>query len=234
METDAEPVVVSFTLDDRESTDFQGAVKLAEHFGLKFVPVFVPTDRDVIVKSVLENMQRYRLRRKADIECMYPFIYMIRHLESLGATDLMSGMWADGHFCLSKNGMMHSRQTKEAFQQFRRNYFFGKPKRQQEILPTACKDSGINFDAPYWSDDVFELFSDSTWDELNKPRQKEAIRSAFPELDELKVKNHLNLQLGDSGIADVVGKAMQSRFLPGSKSPVSAYNAVVRRGLVEA
>ena len=234
METDAEPIITSFTLDDRESSDFIAAMNLAQHFGLKFVPVFVPTNEEFIVNSVLDNMRRYRLRRKADIECMYPFIYMINEIGKAGATDLMTGMWADGHFCLSKTGMIHSRHSIEAFQKFRHGYFHGKPKRQQQILPTACKESGISLCAPFWSPAIFELFSNSTWDEVNKPRQKEPIRAAFPELDSLRLKNHLNLQLGDSGIADAVGGAMKARFAPASKSPVSAYNAIVRRGLVEA
>ena len=48
--------------------------------------------------------------------------------------------------------------------------------------------------------------------------------SAFPELTPLKLKNHTNLQLGDSGIAQTVGEIMRKEFTPRAKSPVSAYN----------
>ena len=134
METDAEPIITSFTLDDRESTDFLGARKLAEHFGLKFVPVFVPTDEDMVVKLVLENMQRYRLRKKADIECLYPIIYMIKHIAGMGATNLMMGHGADGHFCLSKKGMIHFRHSIETLQMYRQQHYQTGPLGQRTIL----------------------------------------------------------------------------------------------------
>jgi asparagine synthetase B (glutamine-hydrolysing) len=234
METDAEPIITSFTLDDRESTDFLGARKLAEHFGLKFVPVFVPTDEDMVVKLVLENMQRYRLRKKADIECLYPIIYMIKHIAGMGATNLMMGHGADGHFCLSKKGMIHFRHSIETLQMYRQQHYQTGPLGQRKLYYKICNDFNIQYHDPFWNKEIYEIFFNCSWEEINKPRQKEPLRAAFPELDFLKIRNHTNLQLGDSGIADVVGKSMQLRFAPNSKSPISAYNNAVRRGLVEA
>ena len=49
---------------------------------------------------------------------------------------------------------------------------------------------------------VKDYFYQFTWDELNKPKQKQHIRDAFPELDKFKIKPHLNLQLA-SGIDKV-------------------------------
>jgi hypothetical protein len=228
-----EPIVTSFTLDDRESTDFIAARKLAKYFDLKFVPVFVPTDNDFVVQSTLDNMARYKLRKKADIECLYPIIYMINYIKELGATDLMMGHGADGHFCLSKKGMIHFRHTIEGLQKYRQEHYTKGPLGQRKIYYKICENFNIKYHDPYWNKIIYDTFFNCSWDELNKPKQKQPLRSAFPELDSLKVKNHTNLQLGDSGIAEIVGKSMQARFAPKSKSPISAYNAVVRRGLVE-
>jgi len=233
MEIGVEPIVTSFTLDDRESSDFIAARKLAKYFDLKFVPVFVPTDAEFVVKSTLDNMARYKLRKKADIECLYPIIYMINYIEGLGATDLMMGHGADGHFCLSKKGMIHFRHSIESLQKYRQEHYTQGPLGQRKIYYKICKNFNIKYHDPYWNKIIYDTFFNSSWEELNKPKQKEPLRSAFPELDSLKVKNHTNLQLGDSGIAEIVGKSMQARFAPKSKSPISAYNAVVRRGLVE-
>ena len=223
------PIVTSFTLDDRESQDFQAARKLAQHFSIAFVPIYIPTDTEIIRQAVIRNMRKYSLKKKADIECMYPFIYMIERLHDIGARYLLSGIWADGHFCLSKSGMIHARHSKETFQQFRKAYFYGKEKRQKTILPIVCHQYGLKFCAPFWSTSIYDLFSNATWDELNKPRQKEAIRSVFPELTPLNLKNHVNLQLGDSGIADLVGETIRAIYTPHRKSPVSAYNYLSRR-----
>ena len=218
------PIITSFTLNDRESTDFKGAKKLANYFNLEFVPVYVPTDKETIIGSVMANMFHYHFKKKADVECMYPFINMIQHLHKLGAKNLLNGLGADSHFCLSKKGMIHYKHTKKLFQQFRKEYFYGKENLQVTMLPIICRKYGIKISTPVWEQSIYDLFSDSTWDELNKPRQKEPIRSAFPELTPLKLKNHTNLQLGDSGIAETVGEIMRKEFTPRAKSPVSAYN----------
>ena len=87
----------------------------------------------------------------------------------------------------------------------------------------------MQFLAPYWAADVFKLYKNTSWEDVNKPRQKEAIRKEFPELDHLRLKNHINLQLGDSGIAETVGNAVRTKFRPTAKSPVSAYNFLWRQ-----
>ena len=240
MEIGVEPIVTSFTLDDRESSDFIAARKLAKYFDLKFVPVFVPTDSEFVVKSTLDNMARYKLRKKAEIEGLYPMIYMISYLSTIGCSNLLSGHGADGMFCLSKRGMIHFRKDIETLQGYRRSMMGfdsdgkgGPLGLQRKTHYKACENFNIKYHDPYWNKIIYDTFFNCSWEELNKPKQKQPLRSAFPELDLLNIKNHVNLQLGDSGIREIVGKSMQDRFAPKSKSAVSAYNAVVRRGLVE-
>ena len=74
----------------------------------------------------------------------------------------------------------------------------------------------------------YSLWIDKNWEQLNKPRQKEAIRKFYPELDELKIKPHTNLQLGDSMIAQRVGNAVVSKYKPHAKSPVGIYNRIAK------
>ena len=81
---------------------------------------------------------------------------------------------------------------------------------------------------PYFYPRVFDLWIDKNWQELNKPRQKEAIKKYFPELDKFKIKPHTNLQLGDSKIAQRVGNAVVSKYKPYAKSPVGIYNRIAK------
>ena len=56
---------------------------------------------------------------------------------------------------------------------------------------------------PYLDERVKDYFYQFTWDELNKPKQKQHIRDAFPELKKFgNIKPHLNLQLA-SGVDKV-------------------------------
>jgi len=227
LDAGVETVVVSFTLDDRESMDFCAARQLAVHFGVPFIPVYLPTDADFIIKSVVDNIRRFGLKGKAAIECMYPYMYMIDAIASEQKATLVMGHGADSHFCLSKKGMIHYRHSLDTLRLFRKNYFSGGGGfDQRAVLYKATEENNLVYIDPYWHQEVIDLFGESTWDELNKPRQKEPIRKAFPELDPLRLKQHTNLQLGDSGIAETVGEVMRLHFTPNARSAVSAYNKV--------
>ena len=96
------PRVISFTFDDFESTDFKYAKALAFHFNVSFFPVFLPSDKNKINNSVSTLIHKYKLRKKARIECSFPFLYVAETLKSVGITTLVTGLCDDGHFGLSK------------------------------------------------------------------------------------------------------------------------------------
>tara|TARA_R100000808_G_scaffold3776_2_gene12965 strand:+ start:5472 stop:6344 length:873 start_codon:yes stop_codon:yes gene_type:complete len=222
--------ISSFTLDDRRSRDFKSARKLANYFGLEFKPIYLPTNPDVICNQVMSYMRDYKVRRKTDVECVYPISIQMSQLPK--GTHYVGGFWADGHFCVSKKGMIHFKHTKELYQQNRYEYFFVTPRHQRVVFKNMADAHGLYYYEPYWGKQIFNMMSDINWDQANKPRQKEILRYAFPELDPLQIKTHTNLQLGDSGIAETVGNAMKNKFTPKAKSAVSAYNFVVKQGLL--
>ena len=221
------PTIVSFTLDDRESSDFQQGRRLAEWAQLPFLPVYLSTAEADIERDVWTGITRFGLRTKASIECGYPLMELMRQLSKERQAIVMTGHSCDGHFCISKRGMIHSRHTKGSFQAFRSEYF-SKKQWEWRMLRNLARCHGMAYVGPYWERSFFDLFADSCWDDVNRPRQKEPIRAAFPELDVLRIGNHRNYQLGDSGIAEIVGETMRRKYAPHAKSPVSAYNLLVR------
>lgn len=221
------PSIISFTLEDRESSDFKQGRRLAEWAGLEFVPVYLSKSLADIERDIWMGITRFGWRTKAGIETGYPLMELMRQLALKKQSVILTGHSCDGHFCLSKRGMIHSRHTKESFQAFRATYF-NKKQTEWRMLRDLADSHGMTYIGPYWERSVFNLFADAGWEDVNRPRQKEPIRAAFPELDPLRIGNHRNYQLGDSGIAEVVGETMRRKFAPSAKSPVSAYNLLVK------
>jgi asparagine synthetase B (glutamine-hydrolysing) len=221
--------VMSFTLDDRESKDFVSARRIAESFDLPFIPVRIPTDTEIVCDIVKRIVVELRTSKKTTIECLVPFFVALPLLKQQGHKTLITGSAADGHFGLSKKAMIHFRQPQPIFQSFRHSYFAKNDPAQTKSLPYIAKQYGISTYAPYTDRRIFNLWTDASWDDLNQPRQKEVVRREFPELDKLCLSRHVNLQLGDSGIAKVVGEIVRKEFTPQAKSPVSAYNELLRR-----
>jgi asparagine synthetase B (glutamine-hydrolysing) len=220
--------VASFSFS-HESSDFKAARALAKTFDLFFLPVLLQRNEAAIAHEVRHLIEAWGVRKKAAVECLWPFLAAIRTVKGAGLDSLVVGSAADGHFALSKKAMIHHRYPKEKFQAFRKAYFENPDAAQVATLGSIGAASGVRILAPYHSREVFDVYSDSSWDDLNKPRQKEAIRREFPELDALKIARHTNLQLGDSRIAEVVGAAAIATYAPGAKSAVAAYNEVARR-----
>jgi asparagine synthetase B (glutamine-hydrolysing) len=217
--------VFSFTFEDFESTDFLAAKKLAIKYSLPFVDVLLPKCQHTIYATVESIIAECRVKKKTAVECIFPFVFLTDKMLQLDYDCLLSGNAADGHFGLSKKAMIHFKEPLSKFNQFRQDYFSNKDSAQVKTLKTYCLNKGINLCTPYFEPKIFSLFINKTWDQLNKPRQKEAIRADFPDLDDLAIKPHSNLQMGDSRIAERVGAAAL-QHLPGAKNPVAVYNRI--------
>lgn len=199
--------VRSFTLDDRTgSADCRGAERLARFLGAPFEAIRLPTSREQVGQDVLDLL-RFGVRGKAAIECSWPFF---RSFAGEGGLAIV-GSAADGHFGLSKKAMINHRFPKEKFDAFRREYFSDPDRAQARTLSELGARSGCEVVAPFFDPRVLAETIRFGWEELNRPRQKELLRAAFPELAPLKIKRHVNLQLGDSGISDLVSNAILFR-----------------------
>jgi len=221
-------IIVSFTFDDFESHDFKSARLLAKHFNIDFLPVILPSDQNEIVETVHYLIKEIKCKKKSAIECMFPFVYLIKVLKENKIKTLVTGLAADGHFGLSKKAMIHYSKDDKKFQQLRQEYFSTYESAHIIRLHKLCHKNEIKVENPYFSPLVFDLWINKNWQELNKPRQKEAIKKYFPELDKFKIKPHTNLQLGDSKIAQRVGSAVVSKYKPYAKSPVGIYNRIAK------
>lgn len=229
LEAGKRPTALSFRLASRVSTDFVVAEENARRLGVPFRPVILPDDPEVLVADVKTLICIEGLTGKAAIECVWPFTYLLT--EHVGIPALLTGSAADGHFGLSKKAMIHFREPLEKFDQFRRDYFASPDRAQTATVARLAARRGIQVLAPWRDQRMVDLLLGRSWDELNRPRQKEPVRSAFEsEMRSLaKLPRHTNLQLGDSGIADHFTQLVRSSLNRGGhRSVVGVYNDVRR------
>ena len=220
--------IISFTFKDWFSQDFKSARKLSTKFNLRFVPVYLPYETDEIVETVKHLIKTVGCKKKTAIECLFPFYYLVKAMKRYKFETLVTGVAADGHFGLSKKAMIHYSKDDQKFKKFRQDYFSNLESAGTKRLIKLCELNKINLCNPYFEPSVFSLWIDKNWQELNKPRQKEVIRKHYPELDDLKIKPHTNLQLGDSKIAHRVGNAVISKYKLNAKSPIGIYNRIAK------
>lgn len=211
----------TFMLNTRLSTDFSGARLAARRFGFEFRPVFLPTGMDEL-EADLRDLAALGARSKTDFECGWPVLRTFREIEEPA---IITGHGADGHFCISKKGMIHYR---DRIDEFRRGLFSNPRYAQRPILEAEAEAARLGKDLclPFLSRAMVVEFTGTSWDSINKPRQKQPILDAYPdEFSTIRVRPHTNLQLGDSGISEHFLKLLDTDLNPGgARSPVAIYN----------
>lgn len=219
-ESGKEPVALSFYAGEHWSRDVTLATEAARRLGVKCTPWRL----DVSEKTLREYVHWavwYGLRGKASIECFYPRKVA---MDVLGAASpgIATGDGGDGYFGLSKKAMIHVRPGgAAAMDEFRRWYFGRVDWSQTASIRRYAEERDLYVSMPLADPRLLDACRGYDWEALNRPRQKQPIRDAFPDLL-TGLPPHTNLQLGDSGIAE----AFRVLTPDGSKSPVAYYNRV--------
>tara|TARA_R110000737_G_scaffold15551_1_gene32191 strand:+ start:972 stop:1814 length:843 start_codon:yes stop_codon:yes gene_type:complete len=210
----------TFRMDNIESKDYLEAKALCDYYNLELIDIKLPSDVSVLEKDIYD-LKLLGCNSKTDFECFWPFYYAYKEIKN---DTLMTGLAADGHFCLSKKGMIHFKDTR--IDEFRTTYFDKPNAAQRQIHLDYCKGINKTHVMPFLEQEMVDLFLGTSWDDLNKPFQKSIIVYAYKEyFDKVKVYKHTNLQKGDSGISDHFEKLLDTTLNTNKfKSVISIFN----------
>jgi len=229
------PTIISFRIENYTSTDWTAARRIADKLELPFIDIELTTDIELIATDVRFCIDELGLRKKADIECFVPVRKAIDAASNAGIVDLYTGSAADGHYGLSLKAykLAHTGNNLDDskwLDEFRDAYFARVNPAQTKTGREYGATKNVNVYAPYVSQELVEIYRGASWRWLNSPKQKMPVRDAFPELKDWRVgSRHINLQLGDSKIAENFTKLIDSRFNQRNyKSPVGIYNSMAR------
>ena len=186
----------TFHLEGDKSYDAYKAEEVSKEFGWECETVVVPTTN--LREDFLRLVRTYDCRKKTHFECTFPFLYVFPHIKE---SYLLSGIGADGYYGVSKKAILHFKEPKEKFDQFRRNYFMHYNVTGFRQIEQLAQEKDISLVHPYiYHDEVRNYYFKYDWFELNQPKQKQVVRDAFKEeFDRVtSVKDHINLQLGSN------------------------------------
>ena len=209
----------TFAMKGIDSLDLIDAKRTCKYFNINHVTVRLPLDLETLVSDI-KIIKKMGAVKKTDIECFWPFLYLYKEIPK--DHTVLSGLGADGHFCISKKGMIHFRDNIE---KFREGLFDNNPKYAQKYLHIQI---GVPHVMPFLTPKVREVFKNKSWHDLNTPIQKAPIVRAYIEyFKKVKLYKHTNLQLGDSGIAVHFEKLLKSKYnIKNSKNVIGIYNSL--------
>jgi asparagine synthetase B (glutamine-hydrolysing) len=176
----------SFYLNGAPSYDFIKAAEVAHKRNWDFTPIVVPTE------NLIEDWHRLvelTCRKKTHFECVFPFLYVYPEIEE---KYVLTGWGADGYFGPSKKAMMRYSSYKKKrnyvayckehnqkrlnWNEFRLAYLDGDCAGLKEHTNLATKHNKIHV-TPYLDADIRKLLMSKSYEELNKPKQKQNLKS---------------------------------------------------------
>lgn len=242
------PVVLSYTPDTHESTDFKMARECAGDHGLEFVPVFVSMST-ARLESGARDVIAYGYKTKLEVECLVPMMQVLRVAARVGVHALYTGDQADGFF-INSNWMARNFDRAQGIPGYKRtavkvdddpwridrlrDIYWDEDRSCSGALQFMGSNGlGVDVRVPYRDPAIREAFRGSLWRDVNEPRIKEPIRLAFKDVLNVRIPTRplpVNLHKGDSRFAEVMGqKLMAAEHLKGPwKTTTGLYSAMAR------
>ena len=235
LEAGCRPITLSFHMEGIISRDFRAAQAISKEFGLELIEVVLPNSYEKLKSDVHLMADRYKCIQKNEFECSWPMLYSFFHVRNHARDNgiknpvTFTGQGADLMYLSSKKASIHFKDRPDEWRTAGR----ANPHRTQgRILPSMARDAGIRNIKPWDSEEILQAFLGTSWEDVNKPRQKEPSRAAFEDyFKRVKVFNHQNFQLGDTGIAEHFEKLLADpAFNPDLKykSVVGIYGELAR------
>lgn len=215
----------TFHMENVESTDLVRARDLTTKYGVKFTAVPLPTDLQTLKDDCLYLVNEVGCELKTDVECAFPIKYTLSLVEEKVLT---SGLGDDNFFGLSKQALINFKHSVESMNTYRK-MAYEKYEVQINLFKKMAKDHGIILHSPYQMQEMIDVFMDTSWEEINKPKKKQWILDSFPE-DFQNIKTyHANYQKGDSGISDNFLQLLSSDWnVKGYKRTDGIFNSIKR------
>lgn len=215
----------TFHMENHESTDLKRARELTSKYNVRLTEVPLPSDLETLKKDCLYLINDVGCELKTDVECAFPIKYTLELVEE---KVLASGLGDDNFFALSKHAQINYKHSVEGM-----NYYRAKAHKEYEVqislFQKMAEGYGIKLISPYQTQDMVDVFMDTSYEQINKPRKKQWILDTFPEKFSESKFYHANYQKGDSGISDNFTQLLESDWnIRNYKFVVGIYNSIKR------
>lgn len=195
MDLGIHPVLYSFHLQGIIHQDIHVSRKVAQFYNLRHILIEIPKDRERLIRDVVHLIRTYRIYRKTNIQCTYPFYYVLPEVKE---SVVVSGLGADDLYGTTASVAIRCKDNPEEFNRIRMKTLKDPDASAIRSIRQLVEDHGKRFVIPYRAPRVVDEMMRYTWRELNQPKQKIlALRSFAEYFKRQKIyRRNSNLQVG--------------------------------------
>ena len=217
----------SFTLEGSVSTDAIYAAGNSRLFNVPHKRFELSTNQESLKKDI-RALAAHGAITKTDYECFWPFL---KTLPLIPEKHIVTGHAADAFFGRTKKAQIHYKNRLQLYV----DTCMDKPGYcQVPLFNAVTKATGQLVLMPYFSKQMRDTFRDSTYEQVNiRGKIKYPIQASYPKsFATTSIRQHTNLQMGDSGIQPLFASLLKSDWNTRNlKSVVGIFNDV-RNGVI--
>ena len=173
LELNIKPKLYTFHLEDYVSEDVKISKKVAEHFRLDIQIVSIKKNKNKLVNDIKDLVKNHDVHNKIKLQILYPFPYI---LEKIDEKFVITGLTADTLYGTNYHSNM---TTSTEFNKLRKQAVLTDKLDGYTTLKKIVNNAEKKLVAPYRNQKVIDYFLKFSWNELNKPIQKNKSINAF-------------------------------------------------------
>lgn len=196
LELGIKPTLYSFHLENTVHKDIEISKQVAEFYDLKHVIIEIERNINQLQKDVTYLIQTFKISRKTNVQCTYPFLHVIPKIKE---KFVVSGLCADDLYGTAKSVVIKGGKDKKVLDEIRTKTFSNLDssayKSIKELVETVHDKVFIT---PYRSQEVIDYMFQFSWEQMNKPKQKQIAYTAYQDYFEKQniYRKNTNLQVG--------------------------------------
>lgn len=196
LELGIKPKLYSFYLEGEIHKDIEISKQVAEYYNLEHNIIEIKKDKEQLIKDVKFLIKEYKIYRKTNVQCTYPFLHVLPKIKE---KYVLTGLCADDLYGTAKSVIIKASKDKNIFDKIRNktlsNLDSSAYRSIKELVETTY---GKTFIVPYREQNIIDYFMTLSWEELNKPKQKQIALDSFKTyFDKQNIyRKNSNLQVG--------------------------------------
>src|SRR5690606_17923619 len=196
LDLNIKPTLYSFHLEEVIHKDIDVSKIVSKYYNLKHEIIEIKKDINQLKEDVKYIVNTFNVTRKTNVQCIYPFVHIVPKIKE---NIIVTGLCADDLYGTSKGVAIKGSKNKMIFDEIRlktlRNLDSSAYRPIKELVEQI---HGKQFIAPYRNNEVIEYMMSLSWEEMNKPKQKQLALNAYGDYFEvLRVyRRNVSLQVG--------------------------------------
>jgi asparagine synthetase B (glutamine-hydrolysing) len=190
------PTLYSFHLENTIHKDIEISKQVAEFYSLDHEIIEIKRDLNQLQKDVRYLVETFKITRKTNVQCTYPFLHVLPHIKE---KFVVSGLCADDLYGTAKSVAIKGGKDKQKLDEIRQRTFSDLNSSAYRPIKELVENIHNKvFVAPYRSEEVIEYMFKFSWEQMNKPKQKQIAYSAYQDYFEKQniYRKNTNLQVG--------------------------------------